>query len=483
MRYFLLIAFCLLTVSLFGQKSEDYKYNQHQIDKNHSGIGFQFFKPNFGKGTATESNWFGVNVLADYFEFKMAFGKTYRVQQLDYFDPSYQMQTPAPGQYESMDYGYQIAIGANAPINVLTFGSYQSVSKVLRGHPVFGANLGLYGIKQQYVYYHKNWENIYFLGLSPGYRIRLPYASIEFKMDFNFGITVGDVGDYYRGISYYPSITLRADALKQLFAPEMISVPYQQGTISNYNSSSYSIESRTPDGGKVVTTYTTTTADVSVSSGTVGVQDIGPHIGVGPKISWTSVARSDYLNPGRLYGAVLQGRGGPIDFGFTMEGGRVGHGTTLEAKSEEGKYRRKLDRKDDEGMGDVSLFNTYFNVGMDISPLFLAPLGVAMDKGSATSFFSASAGMLFGGHFTFNQEFNDPTVSNAYYDAELLNKPEGAKDRFIDPRAAKSGLMFGFYFSLQVGAMNFMIQNNRYNGAPFASSTMMSLAYRYPLGR
>lgn len=457
------------------EQLESYRLNQYEIDRNHSGIGFSAYRPGFGSGVQVNRPWFGVNILSDFLEIKFGAGQVENIRRID-LEPSEPFNVPGD---QKIDFGYMLSIGGNIPIKALEFGSYKSYNEVFRGHPIVGISLGLYGIKDSINYAQRGYDNIWFLGLTPGYRIRLPYVSIDFNIEMTAGVRLGDTDEYYKSVGLYPSITLRADALKQLLNPQMVSASYSQTTVSNIQSKT--TKSTVNGNGYRIERYeTTTTADVSVTSGSVGVQDIGTVFGVGAKYLWTPIARRPYMNPGRMFGVNAYGRSGLLDFGVNLEGGRIGHGSKLIAKGV-GEYRRKVERKETFGVGDISMASAYVNVGLDISPLFLIPLGITMDKGNATSFLSASAGMIFGGHFAFGQEFSDPDVAVAMYNQELLENPD-VKTKFIDPSSFENtGFLTGFYFGIHVGALSFTVQNNRYFGAPFASGTMYSFAYRYPI--
>jgi hypothetical protein len=194
--------------------------------------------------------------------------------------------------------------------------------------------------------------------------------------------------------------------------------------------------------------------------------------------SWDQ--RSTYIPAGKLFGIAMEGRAGGADFGITFEGGRVGHGSELEAKDKsEGKYKRKLNRFETAGTGTLNVLNAYLQIGVDISPILLAPLGIVIEKGESTSFFSVSAGINVGGHLAWNQHFDNPSIQT-FYDYEIVADQSKAKEKFIDPSKAKAGYLGGFYLSVQVGAMDFKFTNYRYYGAPFASTCMFSLAYRIP---
>lgn len=453
----------------------DYRKNQIELDKNHGGIGIMLYRPGLGKLVTSDESWVGVNILSDIVEFKLGFGKTHVNGTIPYgFSFTENVDTK--------EYGAQIAVGANLPLPILTFGAQKSENRVFRGHPVVAIEAGNFRFHNFDRYTGDAQNNIWYLGINPGYRLRLPFGSVELNLNTRLGMSMGDQPDYYRGSGIYPSITFRIDAMKWHYSPDMVSVAASQTTVSNVQSKTYRTGTRYNADGSRVALYTTyTTADVNVQQLNIGVQDIGPHFGIGPKVSWMNPRRTPFAPRSFLVGAVAEARGGPIDGGITLEGGRIGHGSELEAKgADPNEFRRKLDKQETYGMGTVNTVNLYANVGFDISPLFLIPFGISMDKGNATSFLSSSAGFIFGGHVTWGQEF-EGSSSNGLYDQIILEDEGVNKPKFLDPREGGPGFLGGFYFSVQVGAVAFKLTNYRYYGAPFASNTLLSVAWRIPV--
>ena len=194
-----------------------------------------------------------------------------------------------------------------------------------------------------------------------------------------------------------------------------------------------------------------------------------------------SPKRSPYIPTSFLIGAVCEARSGFFDLGITLESGKIGHGGKLIIKDEEDHtYRKKLDRNETSGLGTLNTVNFYSQIGIDISPIFLIPFGITYDKGEATSFLSVTSGFNLGGHFSWGQQFIQAS-DRAVYDQLLEENNQDAKEKFIDPGKLKSGFLGGFYLSVQIGATSFKVTNYRYYGAPFASTTMYSVAYRFPL--
>lgn len=450
----------------------NYRKNQFKLDKNHSGIGFMAFRPQLGTNVYAQKPWLGVNMLTDVFEMKLAFGEL----------SNFGIETDAPSLLPlSKEYGYLFSMGANIPLNFMNFGSQKSYNRIFRGHPILGVSLGAFGMRDS-TNYQGDRDRILFLNASPGYRLRFPYLSVDFTFDMNAGIYTGNRDELYKGISFYPTVTLRFDGLKQLFNPNLVSVNATQATMSNVTSTTtVNREYRSTGTVDVYTTYYS--GNVTVSNTTIGIQDIGPHVGIGPKIAFTSPAKDPYISPGYLVGMVAQGRAGAFDFGLNLEGGKVGHGSELVIKDkEEGKFRKKLERGTTFGKGTLNTVNLYADIGFDVSPVFLIPFGITVDKTQATSYFSATAGFSLGTHFSWGQAFSDTSAASKY-DQLLATKDPLFADKFIDPRVVKPGFLGGWYFTVQIGALSFKIQNYRYYGAPFASGVMYSVNYRFPIGK
>ena len=459
-----------------AEMRKEFRKNQHELDMNHGGMGLMIYRPDLGSIVSYDQPWVGVNILSDIFEFKIGYGHTHVKGNIPYgFDGTIPVET--------REYGYQLAAGINIPMKFLSFGAQHSPFRVLRGHTTLNMEMGAFMMRNYSNYQNSAQNKIYYLGINPGYRIRIPQGSIELSLNTRLGLATGDEPDYYQGFGFYPSITFRLDALKWKYNPSMVSVPGGMATVSNVQTSTVHNGTRYNNDGSRVEYYTEyTTADVNVSSFNAGIQDIGPHFGIGPKISAMNPRRTPYIPQSLLVGVVAEGRGGPMDFGLTLEGGRVGHGSELETKSDPGKYRKKLDKGETFGMGHVSTINLHLNIGIDISPLFLVPFGIYIDKGESTSFLSATAGVICGGHYTWDQEFINPMIST-YYQAEVEKDAGVSKRKFLDPGVVAPGFLGGYYFSVQVGAMSFKVTNYRYFGAPFASNTMVGLAYRFPINK
>lgn len=480
MRLSIFLLFLFINGVAFSQETaiseaqlQKYKENQYALDKNYGGMGPMIFKPNFGKGVEITDPWFGVSMLSDVLEFQFAVGKTNLRQPI-------KEETILPSGDWGSDFGYMMSVGGTVPINALNFGSYKNQLRVFRGHPTVGGAMGWYNFKSTNQYNHSK-TNLYFLNINPGYRVRLSVGSIEANLNMRLGFHTGG-GNYqfYRASGIYPSLTFRMDAMKGLLNPSLVSVSGSLTTVDNVQTDTRYTGSRHTSGGRIDYYTTTTTADVTVTPLNVGVQDVGPYFGIGPKLSFMSPRRSDHINLGRLVGVAAEGRISAFDFGVTLEGGNIGHGSALDFKGEN-KPSRKLDKTDSEPIGTLNTLNMYATVGFDISPIFLMPFGIIIDKGEATSFLSSSAGFIIGGHYAFGQQYDNPIYAEQFVDDILENDPALLKNKFVDPSDVGGGFLGGYYFAVHIGAVSFKATNYRYYGAPFAGTTMYSVAWKYPL--
>lgn len=437
---------------------------EHKLDKSHGGIGATIYMPQFSPNVSTPTPWYDVNALFDVTELKFGFGTSFFKDNNGFLRE---------------DFGTHIYAGVNYPITLGAFGRQKSPLIVYRGHPVLAGGVGVYNFREKTKPSARFNDRVWYLGINPGYRFRFPGASIEanFNMNLDFaGKNKISVDGLHKRFTFYPSVTVRLDALKWYYNPKMVQVEGTMTTTSNHRSSSYR-------SGNYI--YTITTYDVTVSPITMGIQDIGFHVGVGPKYSFMNPARSNHIPTSNLFGVAAESRLAILDASLVIEGGKIGHGGLLEMKNKTKKvpYKRKLNKNETTtGLGTANTFNFYGQAGIDITSMILSLAGISISKGSATSYLGLTAGVNFGLHHTWNQEFVNP--SDAFtYDQRLVQNNGEAKEKFIDPRKGGFGYLGGFYISMQVGALNFKITNYKYYGAPFASTTMFSVAYRFPIYR
>lgn len=458
--------FSLLGATLLDKESRKRRRNaEHKIDKQHGGIGIAMYSPILGKNFQT-GLWTEANLLTDVLEFKLGFGRTVATG----FGKKYVKKNGETRINDSL-YGMNLYVGGNIPLKFGDFGTQASWFKVLRGHPIISAGAGMMAFTQKSDYRRFASTYLWYAGVSPGYRFRFPLGSLDVNFNMQFSLKSGAVKDYFGWFQFYPSATLRLDALKQYYDPKTVTVHGSITSTENYRSSSW------VSGGY---RYTVTTYDVVTRPMSLGIQDIGFHIGVGPKFSYMAPKKESYIPTSFMGGVAVEGRAAFVDFGVTLEGGKIGHGGKLIVKSnEKHTYRRKLDRNETDGLGTVNTFNFYSQIGIDLTSIIASLAGISISKGSATSFFAFTGGINVGGHYTWGQQFlhaGDATK----YDQLVAANPE-TKAKFLDPRQTGIGYLGGFYVNAEIGALSFKITNLRYYGAPFASTTMFSITYRFPV--
>lgn len=194
----------------------------------------------------------------------------------------------------------------------------------------------------------------------------------------------------------------------------------------------------------------------------------------------------NYMGNSNLFGAQFMYRKANMLFGLNIEGGRVGHGTSLQkggkGTAEEGNnFRRRVSRGDHEGVGSYSVFNVFMDIGVNVNNLLLAAGGTAVAYNEATSFLAFNIGYSFGFGIVGGQRFLDTgTSSNFYNQLNDQNQYSHNRDntRFEDPRKGKSGLMGGLFMSCDIGHASVRMQWYRYRRAPLANGLVFSLTWR-----
>lgn len=454
-----------------GGRDKSWKKQQrngeHKIDKQSGGIGMSVYDPMLGSNIES-GLWTEANLLTDLLEFRLGFGQF----TVNGYAKKQEAKYNSARLNEEV-FGYNFYVGANLPIKYLAFGRQASAFRVFRGHPVVTVGAGLMNFTNKNNYRKPSTAQLWYIGASPGYRVRFPAGSLEFNFNMSLGLRTGAEKDFYKTFNFYPSATLRLDALKLFYDPKSVTIHGTQTNTENYKSTSYR-------SGNYIYTYTT--YDVVTRPVSFGIQDIGFHLGVGPKISYMSPKRSPYIPTSLIGGVAVEGRYSFLDFGFSLEGGKIGHGGKLvPKKSEKFPYRKKLDRNETTGLGTVNTLNFYSQIGIDLTSIIAGLAGISISKGSATSFFALTGGINVGGHFTWGQQFIDPNDATKYDQLVAQNDPIKVKEKFIDPRKVGLGYLGGFYLNVEIGALSFKITNLRYYAAPFASTTMYSITYRFPV--
>lgn len=425
-------------------------------DGNSGGIGPMAFNPQFGGGALVSNPWIGVSMVSDIMEFRYAMGESSLIQPLN-VDPTIYNVQPLVNVKE---YGHMVSAGVNFPLPFLTVGTYVNDVIEFRGHPTFGAHIGWFGFGAQKTMYSR--ERLYFLSVSPGYRLKLPFGSAEINCEARIGKSFSKLDRYYKGVAFYPTLTFRIDAFKRWLDPVEASGRFNVVDYSNVNTTVHQ--------NVRITSWTETVRETSA-----GLQDVGPYFGIGPKIGAMNPKRTLYTNPSLLVGLVAEGRRNGFDYGFTLEGGEIGHGSVIEYKSEN-KPRRKLERKNSIGAGTIKTVNLYSSLGIDLSQMLF------LNGGETTTFLGVSAGLILGGHYSFDQKYDVGFDKTEIEKAKANNDLDAAVDnKFVDPSDVGYGFLSGFYVSVNIGAVTFKTQSYRYYGAPFAGTGMLSIAWKIPV--
>lgn len=465
MRLYGLLICLLIPLFFYGQRKDNYyKKNQAKLDNLHSGIGIEFIKPRLGNHVSIEKPWMGVNILSDIFEFKLAYGK---MQLADYAEaeiPSFINGREALGRLMSF--------GVSIPVSALGLGAQRNQLLTFRAHPIINISLGEYKFNE----YQWNYSSpLYFISFSPGYRLRFPMMSIDYSINASIGVNTGDKPGDYNWWVIAPTLTLRFDGLKQTLDPAIVYVPATQYTLENartYTQSEIIRDYRSGGADKLRTT-SYSSADVKVKNISVGLQDIGPFLGVGPRVNVTNIFSTTYTEPTFLTGLAIHYRQGLWMTGLNLEGGKTGHASALQKDGDE--FKRKVDKDENFGSGTLQVFNGFADAGFDIAPFIASMLGVIReDDGKATTFSALTFGFSLGYSLVSDQSFKIPDNSS-YYD--LLDDPSF----FNDPRQSSSGVLSGFFLGAEVGAVSFRVQGYKFRKAPLANKTMYSMIYRIPL--
>lgn len=435
---------------------------QRNADITISGIGFELSKPKIGPASVFNKTWKGVNILYTFLEFGVSHGEIN-------FDPGY-----GYGSYyaDKTYYGRRYYLGFNIPISGLGIGTYKNYNRVFRIHPTLQIAFGSYAIWKRANKRDKT-TSPYF-AMSPGVRLRLPYCSFDVRLNASVhALSNGDLEDYFKIFSTYPSFVLRFDGLYQFFNPKGVSVNATSYQIKDISSQT---QSHTTYRGNQKVTVETTTSSMTVSSQAkkVVLDDIGPYFGIGPRYTFSLPYIREYSNTGGMFGVGMHGRASSFLFGLNMEGGRIGHASTFKRDADKNKFKL-IDKTQDYGRGSLKTFNMFFDVGIDLTAGAMAMLGTVVEENKATGFFSLNGGYSFGFSIISGQRFDND--STALLEYSQLKDP----DKRTDPRESKSGYLGGFFLGVDVGAVNFRIQAYRFRGAPLASQTFYSVTYRLPL--
>ncbi len=472
---FLKLFFLLFFIGSFSLSGQSF-FGKDESDKEHGGIGLEFNRPNFGKYSGADKTWMGINIVSDMFEGRLLLGKI----GLNPSEPAGFSSTklPVPDTYGYSHNGANLSVGINAPISSLGIGVENSSLATFRLHPTLGGSFGLYSFWPNNNTVGKDW--FAYIGLKPGYRARLPFVTVDLALNIELGLYSGDLNKPVRPIAISPSLIFRLNSQKSGFNMRIKKV--DAASVSTRETSRRT-DTRTRYEGsgrsrvRIREKVTTSTYDVKVKKGSMSVQDIGTFLAGGPVFAFSNPRRHNFQPASFLYGGNVTFKQSVVYTGINVLVGKTGHGSTMDEPLTK---NRSLDRKDTFGRGTYNSFNAFLDIGMDLSPLALAVMGIARgDIGNATPYFSLMGGFTLGVSRMGNQQFVNSQAETEY--DLILAQEEEAKDYRVDPRKGGFGKMGGWWLGVDVGVVSFKMRSLTHKKSPFANNRFFELAYKIPL--
>jgi hypothetical protein len=464
-----------LTLSLFvaavsfGQGNpkakKELRDEQWMTDMSNSGVALEWMKPNLG-GPFTTERWSGANALFGPVIFGYSQGKVNA--RAFAFGTSIM-----PEAAQTLD-GHRFYAGTHFPLKFATFGSFTSYNRVFRGYPTIQHTVGGYHIRKNAFTVDKCAT----FSITPGYTVRFPYGSLVlgYEAQLNFW-NDGDYSREVRRLSLMPTFAFRFDGLYDAFRPIFKSVDATQFSYGS-RSESRSWNQYNPDGRVSRITETATTYTVNSQSSKVTVADIGPYAGIGVRLSRGFGGHHYFREPGTLVGLNMLYRVNMFVTGLNIETGRIGHATIAEQRGSlaNQEYYRRPNRVYADASGQISAFNVMIDAGLNFNQLLLGLMGVLINDEEHTSFVSFNAGYSMGVSALWNQQFANPALAKAYFDADAHWRTPSI---YNDARLSKGGYVGAWFLSADIGNASFRTQWYRYRRAPLANGLMMSVAWRF----
>lgn len=453
-------------------------FGKDKTDKEHGGIGLEINRPNFGKYSGAESNWYGINILSDMFEARLLLGKI-GMNSSEYAGFS-NTKLPVPTTYGNSHHGANLSVGFSAPISSLGVGIEKNTLKTFRLHPFIGANLGAYSFWARNQFTTKQ-DYFAYLGFRPGVRARLPFVTVDFALNMELGLYSGN-GNLKKPVRPFvisPSLVFRLNSQK---AGLNLSSKRVGTTQTSFRETGRRTTSDVKYNGNVKTTTTTTHIKGvrTTSRGSMFVQDMGTFLAVGPVVAFSNPRRNDFQSASVLHGGNITLKSSALYLGLNVLAGKNGHGSTMKEPLTK---KRTVDRKDTFGRGSYSAFNAFMDLGVDISPLAAALFGFSRDESNATPYFAMQVGLSLGVSKMGSQKFANPSSTVGINYDQLLIKNKEAKEYRIDPRQAGFGKMGGWWLGIDVGVVSFKMRSLTHKKSPFANNRFFELAYKVPLGK
>lgn len=203
-------------------------------DLSASGVGIELYTPKFGEFMTANNSWVGANMLFGPFTFGIGQGSISTFEPINEFMPEPQPMIPTGALRAN-----KIYIGTSIPLSILTVGQYRSFNNSFRGHPIINATFGGYRIFEGFNATKPKLTTTFF-NVAPGYRLRLPFASIDFNLNMRLNIfRDGQYKEFQKkGLAFYPQITLRWDGLLDRFNPTFRRVDAAHVSTSNHSTTS-----------------------------------------------------------------------------------------------------------------------------------------------------------------------------------------------------------------------------------------------------
>lgn len=462
------------SVKIFVKKL--YFTNQRAIDRSTSGIGIDRSTIVFGDNYQPVV-FNKVDVRAKMFEFKLG------IANCDYRSPVTQKNHNTEVT--------SLSFGVNYPFSKIGIGRANS-TKGIRAVPFFSADFGRSTFKN--VAMNSKPASTFHLSLSPGFRIKIPYLIIDFRLNSTWNclkqtnydenlVSITSNGDLikensFKSLNFTPSVSVILDGLFSVFKPKNSRVSGEMAVIDNVTTKKYySGETRNSVTGKMELDglyKTETTYEYHQESISLPVSDIGTFVGIGPRLVFRPVSKSSYRMPTLMGGAGVHARRKLFCFDLNVDKGTIGYSSQVQTD-------RDIIKTDTLGKGSFNVTNVTSNIGVDIGPFLLGLLGMVTQRNGETPYFSISAGFIYGYSFLKNYTYHDASVGQAYQTYFAANPTESSI--YTNAALNKSGIIRGLYMGAEVGAVSFRYEFTTYKKAPLAKCGYLSISYKYPLLR
>jgi hypothetical protein len=451
-----------------------YSANQKKLDRVTSGIGIELSDVRYGANYDLV-HFNKIHLRANIFEFKVGIGNSF------YHSP-----------FSSDIFNTQVStwsMGVNQPISVLGIGKANSTSGV-RFLPFFTADFGHSSFKQ-FIRGDEKQASAYHLSIAPGYRIKIPYLIIDFKLNITWNVLtqtqypgstfVNNNNDYikdnsFKTFSFTPCVSFLIDGLFSKFDPKNSVIKGNMVVYDNISEKKYYTgQTYTPETGKTTPTglyKTETTYQYHSQVMELPISDIGLFLGLGPRLLYFPSATNSFRMPSLMGGAGAHLRYTWFSFDLNVDKGSAGYSSEVNAD-------RTIKTNATDGKGTFDVTNITTNLGIDIGPLLLALDGIIAKRTGQTPYFSISAGFIYGHSYLNNYTYNNKAVG-ASYQAYFAANPNMSTN-LNNPALNKSGEIHGWFIGADVGAVGFKYEYNKYTSAPLARCGYYAISYKYPL--